>query len=214
MNFFKEHFEEDYVNSVSPNDRRMSIINELGINGMNTENIRFAINELVRKYAKTYLEVGSYHGSSLISAAKYNDGVRCIAIDNFSQFDPKGENKQILLNNIQKAEAKNIELLDDDYEMGITNLFKNEPDLKIDAYFYDGEHSYENQLNGLNIIVPHLSEKCIIFVDDTNYGRVTKANNEWLSNNRDFRNINISTPKNGHNTWWNGFTIMYRNLDL
>jgi len=214
LKYIIKYFTNNYKTILYPIDRRMDIIKTLNIKGMNTENIRFIINDLVKKYAKTYLEIGTYQGSSIISAAIFNNNVRCIAIDNFSQFDNNGVNKSILLNNIKNAEINNIELIDKDYKIAITELFKNEPNLKIDIYFYDGNHSYENQLNGLNIIKPYLSKSCIIFIDDTNYDRVLKANQHWLTENTDFKSFNIDTPKNGHNTWWNGFSILYRNIEF
>jgi len=213
IEILKELFGEDYNNALFPIDRKLKIISDLGIDGMSTENIRYTINEFVRRYAKTYLEIGSYRGSTLISSAIYNNDVRCISIDNFSEFDQNGTNKSTLLNNIQKANVSNIELYDMDYVAGVKHIFDLEPELKIDVYFYDGNHTYDNQLNGLNILTDYMSDSCIIFVDDINCECVDTANDEWLKNNPDFKCIKIFTEGNCSKTWWNGFTIMYRNID-
>jgi len=212
IHILKELIGDNYENELYPKDRRMNILSELGINGMSTENIRYIINEYVKRYAKTYLEIGSYHGSTLISASMFNEDVRCIAIDNFSEFDEAGKNKSILLDNIENAKLKNIELHDMDYIEAIKIIFDKEPDLKIDVYFYDGNHSYDNQLKGLNLLIDHMSESCIIFVDDTNWEQVQNANSDWLKNNIEFKCVNIFTEGNCSKTWWNGFTIMYRNV--
>jgi len=211
--FLIETVGDNYSLLTNPKDRRMAVVEQLGIKGMSTENVRYVINELVKQYAKTYLEVGSYQGSTVISAALFNPDVRCIAIDNFSEFDEHGVNKSTLLQNIKNAGVSNIELYDNDYEIAIADLFEKEPDLKVDVYFYDGNHTYEHQLNGLNLIKEHLSDKCIVFVDDCNWSHVQKANLDWLSENEGFQIANIFTTGNAP-TWWNGLTIMYRGIEF
>jgi len=212
IEFLKKLYGDDYDHCLHPIDRRMKIIDDFGIEGMSTENTRFLINELVRLYAKTYLEVGSFKGSTIISASVFNENVRCISIDNFSEFDGAGTNNSVIQKNIIKANVSNIECYNADYKDAIKDIFSNEPELKIDIYFYDGNHSYENQLNGLNVMLPHLSSKCIIFVDDINWDDVKNANNVWLSENPEFKCHNIFTEANSSKTWWNGFSIIYRGI--
>jgi hypothetical protein len=100
-----------------------------------------------------------------------------------------------------------------DYRDAVKTIFDTNPELKIDVYFYDGNHTYENQLNGLNVLKDHLSESCIILVDDINWDFVNDANNDWLKENPEFKSIKIFTEGNGSNTWWNGFEILYRNIN-
>jgi len=227
-------FKEDPNKALYPIDNKMKFLEDLGVEGMSSENIRYIINYLVKNYAKTYLEVGTYKGCSLISA-KYKNDARCIAIDNFSQFLGKNP-KRDFKSNMIKANI-DIEFYEGDYRHLIPNIFKKEPNLKIDVYFYDGDHSYENQLNGLNIIKPYLADKCIIIVDDAAWPDPNKANLEWLSQNKDFKSILYShyTPEewikgdkefkskvgnSGHGwpdhtsppKWWNGLRLFWRGI--
>ncbi len=199
-----------------PKDRRMRIHEEKDIAGMNTENIRFLINEIVKRYAVNgvYLEVGMFQGSSLLSAALYNGKTRCIGIDNFSQFDEDGKNEAVLKQNLSKCGSpSNIEIYNMDYTDGIRHLFGKDPNLKVDIYYYDGQHSYENQKMGLEMMLPYLAKKCIIFVDDINWDRVDRANQDFLKENKDFRSVfKVTTKAVGVSDWWNGFEIITRDV--
>ena len=201
---------------VCPMDRRMSILDIKGVAGMSTENTRFIINEIVRQYANAgvYLEVGIYRGCSLLSAALFNTATRCIGIDNFSQFDIDGVNEKTLKMHLEKfGNPKNIEYYKKDYKEALKDLFLKEPELRVNVYYYDGDHSYENQLEGLDIMVPHLAEKCVILVDDINWNQVKKANRDFIKRHRDFKlALIIRTKMNGSKDWWNGFSVITRGI--
>lgn len=231
---FDECF-KDIMNDEYPNDRRMKVISDKNINGHSSENIRFIINECVRRYAKTYLEIGVFQGCSIISAAIYNEHVECIGIDSFIGMGKNSSVKRVN-NNLSKLNLKNVQIIQNDYQEGLLKLFLNRPDLKIDVYFYDGDHSYEHQKKGLDIIKPYLNEKCVILVDDAIWVDVNRANMDWLEENKDFKTLffHHSTPekykteieKEGcsikdpyfveeqkkKNLWWNGLRIFYRGL--
>ena len=204
----------DYKFDLNPINRKMRILDLKCVDGMNSENIRFLINEIVRKFAKNgvYLEVGTYRGSSLISAALFNPSTRCIGIDNFSQFDPENSNKKCLMNNLKKfPELKNIEFYGHSYEKVLKTLFDKEKNLKVDVYYYDGHHSYDDQISGLRAVLPYLSEKCIIIVDDFNWDFVEKANRDFLLENSNFKSLfKMRTLKDGSPDWWNGIEIIGR----
>lgn len=209
-----------------PKDRRMIVLEEKEIKGQSSENIRFLINELVRRFAKNgvYLEVGTFLGCSLLSAALFNPTTRCIGIDKLNQFwlvgpiskTPNKDNNRIFLKeNFEKFDLDNVEYYEDDYREIFKYLFEKEPNLKIDIYFYDGEHSEEGTLEGYERVLPHLSEKCIILTDDTNWGRPSRANDAWCREHSDFRSIvripgTPSKSKGKFRIWWNGFEIMVR----
>jgi len=204
----------NYRSDLFPKDRRMSVIRLKEVAGMCTENTAFLIDEIVRviAYKGVYLEVGTFNGYSLFSAALFNPKTRCIGIDNFSQFDSEHKNENALRTNIKKFHSpKNIEFYNMDYKDAVGHLFSKEPNLKINVYYYDGEHSYENQLEGLRIMLPYLSERCIILVDDVNYERVDLANRDFITQHPEFKSIfKIKTERNGSKTWWNGFEVIAR----
>lgn len=218
----------DCVNDFHPIDRRMKILEEADVEGMSTENIRFLINELLRRMKKNavYLEIGVYRGCSLLSAALFNSTKKCIGIDNFSQFDhfsiikeltgcdphEKKNNLSILKENVKKFQyPNNIQVLKADYKIAIKRLFVDDPELKVDFFFYDGEHTYKSQITAMKMAERYLSEKCIILVDDTNIPEIRRANRDFLRRNPDFKLIkSIRTPRNAFGTWWNGIEIIAR----
>lgn len=205
---------KNYKIDLHPIDRRMNILRENKVNGMSTENVRFLFNEIVKQYAKNglYMEIGTYQGCSLLSAALFNPSTRCIGIDNFSQFDEGCENQEILKANLSKFDnLQNIEFYKGDYEKVIKNIFNKEPNLKINVYFYDGHHSYKNQMDGLRVILPHLEKKCILIIDDYNTDRVERANHDFLKENLEFKAIiKIKTNGNSSKNWWNGIEVIGR----
>lgn len=216
----------DYKKDLSPKDRKMNILKERAVRGMSTENIRFLLNEIVKRFAQkgTYLEVGIFRGCGLLSAALFNPSTRCIGIDNFSQFNYNSEgwrpsdnlnNEEELKNNLAKfSNVKNIEWYNGGYKEIIKNLFTKEPKLKVNTYFYDGEHSYRNQLEGLKMMLPHLSERNIIIVDDLNWKKVEKANKDFIKESPDFKSIiKIKTKGNCSKDWWNGIEIIARGFN-
>ncbi|MBN3040645.1 MAG: class I SAM-dependent methyltransferase, partial [Candidatus Omnitrophica bacterium] len=175
-----------------PIDRRMNIIAEKKIYGMSTENVRFMVNELVRRFAGNgvYLEIGTFQGGSLLSAALYNPGTRCIGFDNFSEFDSEGINENILYKNLSEFNfLKNIEFYKKDYKKGLNEFFNENPGLKIDVFFYDGPHTFEDHFQGLKQIIPYLNEKCIIIIDDTNYPQVERASDAFLRSEPEFDSV-------------------------
>ena len=226
----KKHW-NDYKSNLFPKDRRMRILNDKKVDGMSTENIRFLINEVVNKFAKNgvYMEVGVYRGCSLLSAALFNPSTRCIGIDNFSKFDFFGvdfggneKNEDSFKSNLLKfGNPKNIEFYREDYEESIKNLFSKEPGLKVVVYYYDGDHSYQNQLDGLKLIIPYLAEKCILLVDDINDEAVEKAVNDFIKENPAFKVVfkikteakeRIAKLGRGTEDWWNGFAVISRGI--
>jgi len=215
----------DYIYDIFPQDRRMNVIKDAGIIGMNTENMQFFINETVKKfcYQGTYMEVGVFQGSMLCSAALYNKHTRCIGIDNFSQFDKDGINHGILKSNINKLKLANVDFHNLDYKTAIKELFEREPNLKVDVYYYDGNHSAKDQYDGLDVMKDHLADDCVVLIDDINWRHVEKATDKWLLDNPDFRlfqkirfsPILIDKKSNkefNHSlgNWWNGFYVIYR----
>ena len=207
---------DDLANDLFPKDRRMSVLAERDVDGMSCENVRFLINELVRRFAPNgvYLEVGMYRGCSILSAALFNQGRRCIGIDSFSEFDEDGTNHEVLKTNLAKfGNPSNIEYHNLDYREAIGRIFAQEPDLKVDVYYYDGEHTYEQQVAGLEIILPHLSERCAILVDDLNWEHVERANTDFLRAHPEFESaFKIKARGCGTDDWWHGFEVITRRV--
>ena len=115
--------------------------------------------------------------------------IRVLSISGLDNVYPKKNFKKF--NN-----PANIELYNGDFRIIVPNLFLKEPNLKVDIYYYDGGHSYENQWKGLDIIQPYLADKCIIFVDDTNWDVVKRvsADSHWGSDRAGTCTVGIGAP--------------------
>lgn len=207
---------EDYCLDTHPKSRRMKAIEGENIYGMNTENIRFLINEIVNFFAPegVYLEVGTLNGSSLLSAALHNQSTRCIGIDNFSELDPEWKNEMTLMENLKKFDnLSNIEFYNMDYREAFQHLSSTENNFKIDVYYFDGPHGYKDEINGLEIALPYLSANCAILVDDVTWFQVDMANKIFLRKHTDFTSAFCIKPNIWQSkTWWNGFHVITRGI--
>ena len=197
-----------------PKNRRMRVLGDKEVDGMSSENVRFLVNETVRRFAHrgVYLEVGMYRGCSILSAALFNPSTRCIGIDNFSEFDGEGMNHAILKANLGKfGNPPNIEYYNMDYREAIERLFAREPQMKVEVYYYDGKHTYDDQIEGLETMLPHLSKSCAVLIDDLNWDYVENANIDFLKVHPEFESaFKIFARGEGTDDWWNGFEVITR----
>ena len=159
------------IESVYNSDRNISKINNdiLNIEGMSSPKVRHLMNNLCSFDNCRYLEVGSWMGSTLCSAAFKNKG-SFIGVDNFTEFHSSvssayknsQENiKNKLTANIDSLNQKNIYFQEKDF---FNSKFETKE--KINVFFYDGVHSQQSQYENLNIAKPFLDEYFIYLVDD------------------------------------------------
>ena len=100
---------------------------------------------------------------------------------------------------------------EDDYKIFFKNFEKNNE--KIDFYYYDGEHSYKNQYDNLEIVENFLSRGSIIMIDDINFVEVETATKDFINKNISKYEIikEIKTANNNcHPSFWNGIIIIKR----
>ena len=128
-----------------------------------------------------------------------------IGVDNFSQFGGPYEYATQLF---QKHKGANHFLFDLNYR----DYFSSVHDGEIGFYFYDGEHSYESQLEGLRAAEHFFSRNCIIMVDDINLDAPLRASLDFISESSNNYEIifQCKTAWNGHPTFWNGILIFRR----
>lgn len=174
------------------------IIDLVGYTGDKT---RHLYNNLCNLDKIKFLEVGTWHGSSLISSL-YNNNAYGIAIDNWSEF---GGNKENLLSNTDRFLKK------DQFSLVEKDAFKiDESDIPfgIDIYLYDGEHESINQKMGITYFEKFLSKYSIIIVDDWSWDKVKNGTYEGLEQS----NLTIHHKIEHESTddkqgYWNGFAI-------
>lgn len=150
-----------------------------------------------------FVNIGVWNGFTFLAGMAGNPGKTCIGIDNFSEFD--GPRDQFL-ERFNKMKSENHYFFEMDYEKYFDEGQKGE----IGFFIYDGEHSYRNQLKGLQIAEPYLSKNSIILVDDTNWEEPRKATMDFISSSRNHYRILFDkrTHLNGHPTYWNGVILL------
>jgi hypothetical protein len=141
----------------------------LSIEGMSGKKYRHFINNLVRSLGDTrYLEVGTWAGSTLCSAINRNI-VRATAVDNWSQFDgPKAR----FLENLAafRTPRAYVNLIEDDFRnIDFASIGK------FDIYLFDGPHEYQDQHDGLELVLPALESTFVFIVDDWNWEQVRRG---------------------------------------
>lgn len=173
----------------------------------------FAIGSLINKAVRDmpegqcYVNIGVWHGFSLLAGMLGNPDKKCIGVDNFSEFGgPRLEFRDRYL----KARSDKHHFFEMDYRPYFQALH-NPKDL-IGFYFYDGSHDYASQLQGLRAAEPFLGDGALIMVDDTNWPDPDRATRYFMEASDSEWDIVLDekTSSNGHPTWWNGILVIQK----
>lgn len=140
------------------------------IDGMSGARYRHFISRLIHSLdSPSYLEVGSWMGSTLC-AAIHGNSVRALAIDNWSQF---GGPKEVFLANVARFRTPqaSVAFLEADFRsVSFRDLACQIP--PFDVYLFDGPHEEIDQYDGLALALPVLSNRFIFVCDDWNWSQV------------------------------------------
>ena len=143
------------------------------IKGMSGRRYRYFINSLVRSLGETsYLEIGSWVGSTLCSAIHGNH-VRAVAIDNWSEFGSEfGSPRELFYHNVKTfmTPETRVHVIEGDFRIvdySSIGLFE--------IYLFDGPHEEKDQYEGLTMALGALNDEFIFIVDDWNWQRVRKG---------------------------------------
>lgn len=144
--------------------------------------LNFAVSQMDKD--ETYVEVGVFAGATLISAA-YNNGKRCIGIDNYDMdylkgmgCDPKAVRDRCHYNiDVTKCGAVLI-------EKDFNAVTKEEIAYPIAVSFIDGTHDFKSVMDNLRWLEPMLADEAVILFDDVNYEGVSRAIFSWLYQNQ------------------------------
>jgi predicted O-methyltransferase YrrM len=125
-----------------------------------------------RDEGEAYVEVGTFHGTSLIAAALGNGGP-FVALDNWSMGDGSREQLEA---NLERFGVTATIIDGDAFE----TLRAGIPG-PVGVYYYDNGHAYEQQLEGLRLAEPYLASPALMIVDDTDWERVERAVDDYLT---------------------------------
>lgn len=117
-----------------------------------------------------YLEIGSYMGSSFISAMYKNLNVHGIAVDSFDikycmNQEEADKRYNAFQDNVKKFLVNNedIQHLKVDFrDLDLDSL------PKLDVYLFDGDHCEEDQYDAFKLMYPCFADVCVVVIDDYN----------------------------------------------
>lgn len=195
----------DFPRSEHPIDRRFRPIVEQ-VENLASENVLALLNLAAACVGpdEAYVEVGVYHGASLISAMLGNEGRRFVGIDGF---DFRDASRDTVERNLAAFGLPVPELI-------VGDVFELVPagalgDTRVGVWYYDASHSYEAQLEGLRIVEPWLGPGALVIVDDTDWTEVEQALDDYVASQpRARRVLTIDGKNRGFPQWWEGMQVL------
>jgi hypothetical protein len=196
--------------NIDPNTKEgKEILQYKGYTGIKT---RHFYNNICSKLKNVqYLEIGTWYGSSSISAI-YKNQINALFIDNWSQF---GGDSNIFIENIKKFEGdSNCYLIENDcWSVDLESL-----ENKFNIYLYDGAHTEEDHYKSLKYYYPVLEDQFIFMIDDWCWSEVREGTMRAIRDlglkihfkHEEFLNSDDLTGMPNHkgkDTWWNGIGI-------
>jgi hypothetical protein len=172
----------------------------LAMEGMSSPWVRHLLNNIVKG---NYLEIGVWHGSTFISAL-YKNKVNAYAIDNWSEYN-YNDAKYNFQQNCAKFGISGYTFFECD---AFTVDLKKIP--KIDVYFYDGDHNYDETCRALVYFLPVLSDTFLFIADDYDWQGVKEGVSKGIKecNLKIIKKWELhSACSNDKETWWNGIGI-------
>lgn len=177
---------------------------------------RTFLNNLLKDYTGTYLEIGVWKGSTFLSACAGNTTMRqAIAMDNWSEF---GGPKSQFMDNVASMPTKpdTISVIEANYK---TFDYSTIDLSDAHVYFFDGPHEEIDQYEAIWLLKDKLPDSLIFMVDDWNWSQVRTGTFNGIrdagysiKNSIEIRtsfmkDSEYSSPTFGQKTWHNGFFI-------
>ncbi|GMU91446.1 MAG: hypothetical protein AMXMBFR4_05040 [Candidatus Hydrogenedentota bacterium] len=111
---------------------------------------------------EAYLEIGTYHGKSLISAMIGNPARPVFACDNFSQFEDNS--LETAISNLERYGLRDRVIF---YNADFRTVYTREKlPVPVGLYFYDGAHDFDSQYEAIKRAEPFLADEALVIVDD------------------------------------------------
>ena len=197
---------DDFPSSPQPRGRRFDHV-LAAVPGLARENNLVLLNlaSSLRDAGESYVEVGSYNGTSLIAAMLGNEERDFVAIDNFTL--RQGSRAQLEENLARFGLAGLATVLEGD----AFDLLRNGAlgARRVGVYYYDAAHDYEAQLAALQLIEPYLAHTALLVVDDTDWERVRRATADYLHQQpRATLLREVGGKERGLPHWWEGVQVL------
>ena len=196
---------EDFPASEHPIDRRFAPIAE-EVENLACENNLALLNVAAAclEGDEAYVEIGVFHGASLIAAMLGNEGKRFVGIDSFAFRDASLDRVHANLARFDLVPPEIV--VGDAFELVPTGALG---DVSIGVWYYDAAHSYEAQLEGLRIAEPLLVSGALVIVDDTDWDDVARAMDDYIVEQpRARRLLTVDGKSRGSPQWWEGMQVL------
>ena len=196
---------ENFPRSEHPIDRRFAPVVE-HVENLARENNLALLNLAASCLGldETYVEVGVFHGASLVAAMLGNEDHRFVGIDSFDFRDGSLDRVE---QNLAHFGAGHPELI-------VGDVFELVPggalgEARAGVWYYDALHTYEGQMEGLRIAEPWLAPGALLIVDDTDWEQVGRAMDDYLAEQpRASRVLTIDGKDRGFPQWWEGMQVL------
>jgi hypothetical protein len=200
----------------------------LSLPGMSSALIRQFLNSLASSFPPSsisYLEIGVYLGSTLVSSATSNENryTSLVAIDNFAEFDEDGRNHEKLFANLNSLlhpdVVSRLTFMNQDCWAAAKELANNkEP---VNVYLYDGPHDEHDHYRALADFYQLMANDFVFIVDDYNQERVQAGTKRALNSLSGELEVlaeyeNLSRWNGDLEGWWDGigvFVLRRRNAN-
>ena len=156
---------------------------------------------------EAYLEIGTYHGKSLVAALRYNDLRPIYVCDNFSEFQGTNPSKEFT-NNMRRCRLTDkIIFFNSDFRSILTpkSIYH-----KVGVYFYDGAHDAASQYDAIVLAEPLLSDEALVIIDDWNHPPARKGTLEAIGGSDCTWELLYDLPARWNKDkemWWNGMAV-------
>ena len=169
--------------------------------GYSCGNIRRLLNNLNSISGINYLEVGLNQGLTFCSAI-YKNNINAYGIDWWK--DEFSSAKDKFYKNLSGiSHSSKLRIIEGDFRDSVDVI-----DEKIDIYFYDGSHLYQDQYDAIIYLYPKLNDKFILLIDDYANDQVQMGSKDAINKlqlkikfEMVFPNIEPKRP------WWKGLYI-------
>lgn len=195
---------DDFPSSEHPRERRFDQVLE-AVPGLARENNLALLNLTARLLGsgESYVEIGTYRGTSLIAAMLGNEGKEFVGIDDFSMGQGS---RQELERNLTAFSLEPTILAGDAFQIIPSGGLG---DRRVGVYYYDAKHSYEAHLQALVMIEPFLASRALMIVDDSDWEQVADATRDYLAQQPKARMLVwIPGKDNGLPWWWEGVQVL------
>lgn len=175
------------------------------VQGMSGRMGRHLLNNLAAQLSP-YVEVGTYFGSTLISAGYGNRGI-VLGIDNFSivfEHTQAGHNqrRQLLENMLAFSDVSKVSFMDAScWDVHLTG---------VQCFFYDGEHTVDDQRKALSLAREWCVPTFVYVVDDWNWECVQTGTQRGLDEFGFKVEYKVELGVGGFDSWqgfWNGMGV-------